>query len=250
MTHARKILAVFAVAAGAAFILSTPVGARPLARNDRGGPDRGAPNCQPTPNGTPNAQPNSQCLQNCRQADRLCLESARVNQGLCAQSTCSSEQGAVQTACATDRASNACQSARSDLQTCLNDNCTPAFQTAVQTCLSARQRCPAACPSSQPDPQCVATCRTTSQICNLKARTSTALLSCFGNCNSLITTAEQACAIDPSGDDCTNDLRLAGACWQDCQQTEQSAEQSCQQAALSCIAACPSAATPTPTPGT
>jgi hypothetical protein len=243
MANYGKFLAIATVALVA---LATPVSARGVRHGYRGGPFGGPFHGGQL--GWPPVRPDRQCLQNCQQTNRLCLGSKRNDGQACAQSTCGTERQAAQDACAADRTSTDCQSALSTFRACLQP-CRDAFKAAIHTCLGARWACRTTCasatPPPQPDPQCVAGCRSTLLSCRVAA--GTVAQSCNADCGSLITAAEQACAADPRASACSTALQVAFACIQPCGQTRRTTLQGCLETAQGCVASC-SLPTPTPTP--
>jgi hypothetical protein len=189
------------------------------------------------------------CVQNCRETNRLCLDGARIDAQACKQSTCSDESQAVQAACATDWRSTACQDARTAYRTCLRP-CLDTYKTAIGTCQISKRACVPACASGatgQPDPQCVAGCRSSLRTCRMTA--GTVAQGCYGDCRPLIDAAQQACWLTPRATECTTALQAARACLQPCDQAQQDALRSCVQDSQTCVATCvPVAPTPTPSP--
>ena len=247
MTKVRTLFALLAVVTGVAFALGGPAGAIRFGGGAPLGRDGG------NHGGLPNGPPNFQCLKSCRDLNGLCLLKARTDEQTCAQLNCGDESQAVQAACSGAEGSAACISARNVLRTCVQQDCGANFQTEIANCLSSGQTCSAGCSNpapGQPDPQCVAGCNATLQICRLNAESGQP--DCFANCTPLITTAQQTCDTDPSASACRAALRAAQMC---VQQTEQSAQRSCLQAEQGCVAACPTTTrsstppTPTATPG-
>jgi hypothetical protein len=240
MMNVQKLLAVGIVASGAALVFASPASAHRFRFRDPFGGHHP---------GRPNVQANAQCLRNCGQLDQLCLQSARSDAQNCANTNCTTERQAAQDTCRADRTSADCQSARNAFRTCLQP-CRDNLSAASSACRNSKQTCVATCAGAvptQPDPQCIAGCRTTLQTCNLG--TSTDAQGCFVDCNPLITTAQQTCASDPGASTCTTALQAAQGCVNSCNQIQRAALQKCLQDSQSCIAACPNVP-PTPVPGT
>jgi hypothetical protein len=241
MTKRQRVFAVSAAVAASAVGLALPAGAHRF---------HGFGFRPPFGHGRPpvlNPQAKPVCLRNCGQLESLCLSGARNDARMCSDSTCSVERQAAHDACIADHRSDACDSARSALRTCLQP-CRDALKSTGNTCRSDRRTCVATCGTSmpsQPDPQCVLGCQTALQTCRL--RSETASQGCFTDCDGAITTAEQACASDPGADACTAALQTAQACVRSCNQMEHTAQQACLQTAQGCIAGCPNIS-PTPAP--
>jgi hypothetical protein len=237
----HTLFAALALASGVALAFAAPASAHGF---------RGRPFHDGHP-GRPQPPANAQCQKNCRQLEHLCVDSAWSDLQACGASTCSAERQAVHDACSTKYDSDACRTARTALQTCLQP-CRSTFTTAAGGCRSSRQTCTSTCGTAvptQPDPQCVAGCRASLQTCQLTA--STADRGCFADCTPLIATAQQTCQADPSASACTTALQAAQACVQGCNQAERAALQACVQTEQSCFAGCPSVSpTPSPSPGT
>jgi hypothetical protein len=88
------------------------------------------------------------CPAACFNTAKTCYEGADTDALACISAACATAIQTAQAACATDRRSEACRDAVSDLATC-SDSCLDTRETTVRACREALNDCRAACDSAE-----------------------------------------------------------------------------------------------------